>query len=196
MSTSISTKLLQLGIVAFAVGTAQGQGVYTSALNSGGFINTITIGYTGYNTNCGGTSFWNALNGNYLSTWAPATLLDSTWAVQDVDYQWSYGFNFAVYVPPITGVWSGGCMSFVYSFFDLLSIHQTHFTGVPPIQQGGNCIYNLLACSYGTPKCTSGIGIPIFVPNCPSYIRSEFLVVGGVCTVSLDFSATGPGMCN
>jgi hypothetical protein len=58
------------------------------------------------------------------------------------------------------------------------------------------CTYDNLACTSGTPTCTSGIAIPL-VNACPQYVLAAWLVLNGsTCVVSFVSAATGGGVCN
>ena len=70
------------------------------------------------------------------------------------------------------------------------------YWGPPPIVLQDGCIYNVLACSTGTPTCKSATPEISFFPGCPNYIHARYLVVGGTCDFAVATSATGPGPCN
>ncbi len=76
----------------------------------------------------------------------------------------------------------------------LISIKVTYM-GPPPIEKNDICNYTMLACSTGRPTCKSSVGI-MFAPSCPQYIKTDNLVVGGVCLANYGAAASGPGPCN
>lgn len=78
----------------------------------------------------------------------------------------------------------------------LFRIADTYWAG-PPLVVNGLCHYTLLACSTGTPTCTSSVGV-LFSMGCPSYIKARSVVIGGVCLpgVTVETQASGPGPCN
>lgn len=81
----------------------------------------------------------------------------------------------------------------------MIGIHQTYY-GPPPqvVYHTGfvECDYTNLACSSGTPKCTSGAGGSFTMGGCPAYLRVDWLVVNGSCIFSLPHEVGGPGPCN
>ncbi|MGO9210528.1 MAG: hypothetical protein ACLPXM_17345 [Terriglobales bacterium] len=72
----------------------------------------------------------------------------------------------------------------------------TTYWGPPVVQTKDVCYWGSLACSVGTPTCTTGIGV-VFVPVCPAYVEANYLVISGQCFgVHLLTQASGPGPCN
>ncbi|MFI5090504.1 MAG: hypothetical protein ACHP7P_10640 [Terriglobales bacterium] len=72
----------------------------------------------------------------------------------------------------------------------------TTWWGPPVVQTKDVCYWGSLACSAGTPTCTTGIGV-VFVPVCPAYVEANYLVINGQCFgVHPLTEASGPGPCN
>jgi hypothetical protein len=95
-------------------------------------------------------------------------------------------------------IWCDVGAAYIYEggfFSTLISIRDTYY-GPPPTVTPAGCVYTMLACSTGTPTCKgASVGV-MFTSGCPNYLHSEYLVVGGVCLISFDGAATGPGPCN
>jgi hypothetical protein len=76
---------------------------------------------------------------------------------------------------------------------------RTAYWGPPVMVQGDKCFYSGLACNPGTTAtCTGGYGVTgiTFVPNCPQYVKAQWLVVFGSCWhPAYTTAATGPGNC-
>lgn len=96
----------------------------------------------------------------------------------------------------------GGVMITPYSsdgvYFSLRTIYFKD-PQVGPL--GIGCYYGNLACNPGTiPTCSGGIGIGVWLPPCPPYEVTDFLVAHfsgfNICTVAISYPAGGPGDCN
>ncbi len=64
----------------------------------------------------------------------------------------------------------------------------------------GSCYYEKTACTGGTvPTCAGGVGVAAYLPPCPPYSISFFLVARSAslnaCTVAFSLEALGPGPC-
>jgi hypothetical protein len=75
----------------------------------------------------------------------------------------------------------------------------TTYWGPPPTLVSGRCLYNILACSTGTPYCKSAVLGGIMVApdtGCPSYARGTNVAVNDVCEFTIGIPASGPGPCS
>jgi hypothetical protein len=132
--------------------------------------------------------FWNSLNGNYVSGWAPTSLISSTYGVDGTDYSWDIGWSFTYNDP-----YSGYCDTTSGEQAEILGLHTSYY-GLPLGYDAttGTCSYAALACTSGYPTCNSvnyGIGF-YFAPPCPDIIVTRYLVLNGNCTVGGSFDAT------
>ncbi len=73
----------------------------------------------------------------------------------------------------------------------------TTYRGPPVVQTKDVCYWGSLACSVGTPTCTTGIGV-VFVPVCPAYVKANYLVINGSYCLGIHelTPASGPGPCD
>jgi hypothetical protein len=59
----------------------------------------------------------------------------------------------------------------------------------------GFCSYATKNCTSGTPTCNGGIGL-LFSNGCPQFVHVIYVVVAGVCEISVGTPTTGGGVCN
>lgn len=139
---------------------------------------------------------------NQLNGSGPSNLHQGTWSYAqyvNLSQSWQAPYQKGVSIASS----SGGYIScniigtfFAFSVSEVFRIATT-YRGPPVSVHFDVCYWGSVACSSGTPTCTSGVGF-IFVPSCPNYVAAEFLVANGICLpVALKMTAaSGPGPCN
>jgi hypothetical protein len=173
-----------------------GQGFYTTYQIDGGpynaFIDTDAYGYPGSGS-CGGESFWNSLNGSYISGWAPNVLESGTYGTDGVNYTWTFGFTIQ-YPSPYSG-----CLSTSFSYTSLIGYAITYTLATSPFVSDANgyCAQATYCLNTNTPRCPVPSIKEGFVSglSCDTFHVTIVPIVNGYCQIGLSTSVAGPGNC-
>jgi hypothetical protein len=186
--------LFVLAISTIFCAPTRAQGVYASADEGVGDIETDLSGYAG--SGCPATAnFYSDLNGVPVQGgFGVINIVQTVEANPGVTYIWSWGFTLR-YTNPYTGL----CDSYAENLSWFLSLTTTYYG--TKRQVGQQCYYDSLACTAGSyptcPQLNECLGLEVTGDgSCTPNARGSWLVISGTCDVCFGFQAYSSGYCD